>query len=158
MKNKDFLKSMSGTLVLLNMITNIEKILYLYMLILGYDLGSSSVKASLVCAESGKCVATAFYPKNEAPILSREPGWAEQDPDAWWEYLKAATAEVLASAGTPSIAAIGISYQMHGLVRLPRRPLRAEGLRRAGKGLVPGASSQLSRQLHRRQACLGKGE
>ena len=108
------------------MITNIEKILYLYMLILGYDLGSSSVKASLVCAESGKCVATAFYPKNEAPILSREPGWAEQDPDAWWEYLKAATAEVLASAGTPSIAAIGISYQMHGLVCVDKagKPLR----------------------------------
>ena len=108
------------------MITNIEKILYLYMLILGYDLGSSSVKASLVCAESGKCVATAFYPKNEAPILSREPGWAEQDPDAWWGYLKAATAEVLASAGTPSIAAIGISYQMHGLVCVDKagKPLR----------------------------------
>ena len=109
------------------MITNIEKILYLYMLILGYDLGSSSVKASLVCAESGKCVATAFYPKNEAPILSREPGWAEQDPGAWWEYLKAATAEVLASAGTPSIAAIGISYQMHGLVCVDK----------AGKPLLP---------------------
>ncbi|MBR5924060.1 MAG: carbohydrate kinase, partial [Bacteroidales bacterium] len=69
------------------------------MLILGYDIGSSSVKASLVCAETGKCVATAFYPKNEAPITSGRPGWAEQDPDAWWEYLKAATTAVLGIAG-----------------------------------------------------------
>ena len=96
------------------------------MLILGYDLGSSSVKASLVCAETGKCVASAFYPKTEAPILSRQPGWAEQDPDAWWEYLKAATAEVMAVAGKASVSAVGISYQMHGLVCVGKdlHPLR----------------------------------
>ena len=106
------------------------------MFLLGYDIGSSSVKASLVDAESGRCVASSFYPKSEAPILSRQPGWAEQDPDAWWGYLKAATAEVLA---TPSViptssvipnevkvSAIGISYQMHGLVCVDKagKPLR----------------------------------
>ena len=97
------------------------------MFLLGYDIGSSSVKASLVEAESGKCVASAFYPKTEAPILSKKPGWAEQDPAMWMGNLKLATADVLeqvrsratleAKAFTPDqVRAIGISYQMHGLV------------------------------------------
>ena len=105
------------------------------MYLLGYDVGSSSVKASIVDAESGKCVATAFYPKDEAPIRSERPGWAEQDPEMWWQHLKMATQDVLAQASgqlpghigssgvrpqTASVAreikAIGISYQMHGLV------------------------------------------
>ncbi|MCR5180315.1 MAG: carbohydrate kinase, partial [Bacteroidaceae bacterium] len=96
--------------------------------LLGYDIGSSSVKASLVEAQSGQCVATAFYPKSEAPIKAIHPGWAEQDPDAWWSYLKAATADVLAQSQAPrqDIKAIGISYQMHGLVCVDKnlRPLR----------------------------------
>ena len=89
------------------------------MYLLGYDIGSSSVKASLVEAESGKCVASAFYPKTEAPILSRQAGWAEQDPSQWMAYLKQATRETLSLAGKVGkgdIRAIGISYQMHGLV------------------------------------------
>lgn len=88
------------------------------MILLGYDIGSSSVKASIVDAQSGKCIASAFYPKNEAPIISVKPGWAEQEPSMWWEYLKQATADVLcAGEVAPSeIKAIGISYQMHGLV------------------------------------------
>ena len=96
------------------------------MLLLGYDVGSSSVKASLVEVESGKCVASVFYPKQEAPIISLKNGWAEQDPLMWWENLKAATADVLAQAGRNDVAAIGISYQMHGLVCVDRdlKPLR----------------------------------
>lgn len=88
------------------------------MYLLGYDIGSSSVKASLVDAQSGKCSASAFYPKSEATIIAVKQGWAEQEPSSWWEYLKLATSEILASSGvTPSdIKAIGISYQMHGLV------------------------------------------
>ena len=90
------------------------------MYLLGYDVGSSSVKASLVDAESGKIAASAFYPKHENTIISLKAGWAEQDPESWWENLKLATTDVLTSvmAGSdrPSIAAIGISYQMHGLV------------------------------------------
>lgn len=88
------------------------------MYLIGYDIGSSSVKASLVDAESGKCVASDFFPKKEAPILAVKPGWAEQEPASWWEYLKEATRSILQSARIvkEDIKAIGISYQMHGLV------------------------------------------
>jgi len=86
--------------------------------LLGYDIGSSSVKASLVNAESGKCVASAFYPKTEAEIIAVQPGWAEQKPEMWWANLKLATQDVMdaSSIRKEDIAAIGISYQMHGLV------------------------------------------
>lgn len=88
------------------------------MFLLGYDIGSSSVKASLVDAYSGKCVASAYYPKQEAEILALQTGWAEQQPAMWWENLKLATADVLYSSrvNKEDIKAIGISYQMHGLV------------------------------------------
>ena len=98
------------------------------MYLLGYDIGSSSVKASLVDAQSGKCVATAFYPKSEAAIIAVKPGWAEQEPASWWENLKLATADIMASSAVcpKDIKAIGISYQMHGLVCVDkdRNPLR----------------------------------
>ena len=88
------------------------------MYLLGYDIGSSSVKASLVNAESGKCVSSAFFPKTEAAIIAVKPGWAEQNPETWWENLKLATQAVMAESGANAaeIKAIGISYQMHGLV------------------------------------------
>jgi xylulokinase len=87
-------------------------------LLLGYDLGSSSVKASLVNAQTGECVSTAFFPKKEMEIKSVKAGWAEQDTETWWKNLKLATQVVLeeASANAADIKAIGISYQMHGLV------------------------------------------
>ena len=98
------------------------------MYLLGYDIGSSSVKASLVDAQSGQCVATAFYPKSEAPIKAVRAGWAEQAPAAWWDYLKSATADILSQSGADKgdIKAIGISYQMHGLVCVDKnlQPLR----------------------------------
>ena len=88
------------------------------MYLLGYDIGSSSVKASLVNVDSGKCVASSFFPKTEAEIKAVQPGWAEQDPDSWWSYLKSATHAEMTESGVAAndIAAIGISYQMHGLV------------------------------------------
>ena len=88
------------------------------MYLLGYDIGSSSVKASLVNVDSGKCVASSFFPKTEAEIKAVQQGWAEQDPDSWWSYLKSATHAVMTESGVAAndIAAIGISYQMHGLV------------------------------------------
>lgn len=88
------------------------------MYLLGYDIGSSSVKASLVDAQTGKCLSSAFYPKSEAAIMAVKPGWAEQDPSFWWENLKLATSAVLSGSGInpADIKAIGISYQMHGLV------------------------------------------
>ena len=98
------------------------------MYLLGYDIGSSSVKASIVDADSGKIVASAFFPQTEAPIISHRPGWAEQQPESWWQYLKESTAAVLGNShiDPADIKAIGISYQMHGLVAIDsdRRPLR----------------------------------
>ena len=88
------------------------------MFLLGYDIGSSSVKASLVNAETGKCVSSAFFPKTEANIIAVNPGWAEQDPESWWENLKLSTQAIMTESGVSAaeIKAIGISYQMHGLV------------------------------------------
>lgn len=98
------------------------------MYLLGYDIGTSSVKASLVDAKSGRAVASDFFPKQEAPIKALQNGWAEQNPDSWWQYLKEATASVVGKAGVnpADIAAIGFSYQMHGLVCVDSegKPLR----------------------------------
>ena len=98
------------------------------MYLLGYDIGSSSVKASLVNAETGKTVASDFYPRTEAEIIAVKPGWAEQRPQQWWDCLKHATESILATAkvNPADIKAIGISYQMHGLVLVDkdRQPLR----------------------------------
>ena len=89
-------------------------------LLLGYDVGTSSVKASLVDIESGSIVATTFYPEQEAPIISKQLGWAEQEPEMWWENLIAATKKLSTLTSNlstlTSVKAIGISYQMHGLV------------------------------------------
>jgi xylulokinase len=92
------------------------------MYLLGFDIGSSSVKASLIRGESGECVASAFYPRQEMKIHAAQPGWAEQDPEGWWQNLKLALAEVLSVSGiaAASIKAIGISYQMHGLVMVDK--------------------------------------
>lgn len=86
--------------------------------LLGLDVGSSSVKASLVDADSGKCAATAFYPESEAPIMAVKAGWAEQDPQMWWNNAKLSVKKIMAEAGAKAeeVKAIGISYQMHGLV------------------------------------------
>lgn len=92
------------------------------MHLLGFDIGSSSVKVSLVNGESGVCVASSFYPVTEMPITARHPGWAEQEPDMWWDNLKAALKDVLGNSGVQpdGIGSIGISYQMHGLVMVDR--------------------------------------
>jgi len=92
-------------------------------LLLGFDVGTSSVKASLVDAASGKCVASAFYPKTEAPITALRDGWAEQDPEMWWTNAREALRLVMAEAGAQGadVKAIGISYQMHGLVCVDRQ-------------------------------------
>lgn len=88
------------------------------MYLLGFDIGSSSVKVSLVKGDNGDCVASSFYPKQEMTIIAHETGWAEQEPEQWWANLKLALAEVLKTSGVDAkeIDSIGISYQMHGLV------------------------------------------
>jgi len=92
------------------------------MLLLGIDLGSSSVKVSVIEGESGKYLASAFYPKDEMRFISKKTGWAEQDPETWWTNLKLSIADCKSQLGTKSskIGAIGISYQMHGLVTLDK--------------------------------------
>ena len=96
--------------------------------LLGFDVGSSSVKASLVEVESGKCVASAFYPETEAPIIAHKTGWAAQDPLMWWENAKLSLKKIMTEANVKGeeIKAIGISYQMHGLVCVDKnqQPLR----------------------------------
>lgn len=93
------------------------------MYLLGYDIGSSSVKASIVNAETGVCETSTFYPKEEMAIKAVVPGWAEQDPEMWWENLKLATKELLTKIAIKAsdIKAIGISYQMHGLVLVDKQ-------------------------------------
>jgi xylulokinase len=88
------------------------------MLLLGIDLGSSSVKASVIDGESGNCLATAFSPSDEMKIIALKPGWAEQDTEIWWSNLKNAITDCTRKLGQKKdkIGAIGISYQMHGLV------------------------------------------
>jgi xylulokinase len=87
-------------------------------LLLGYDVGSSSIKATLMEAETGKVVATATCPDKELEIIAQNPGWAEQHPHIWWDNVKSATQKIKAKAKfeASDVQAIGISYQMHGLV------------------------------------------
>jgi xylulokinase len=88
------------------------------MYLLGYDCGTSSIKATIMDAQNGTVVASVISPEKEMPIIAKQQGWAEQNPHDWWENVKKSTAKVLSKAQVnPSdIKAIGISYQMHGLV------------------------------------------
>ena len=88
------------------------------MYLLGYDIGSSSVKACLVNAETGQVAASDFFPKAEMPIYAAQAGWAEQAPEMWWENLKRASQSVIKKSGidVAGIKGVGISWQMHGLV------------------------------------------
>jgi xylulokinase len=86
--------------------------------LLGIDVGSSSVKASLLEVVSGTCAGSAFYPKTEQKIESPEPGFAEQDPQLWYDCAKDAVRDAMNAAGAKpeDVKAVGIAYQMHGLV------------------------------------------
>uniref|UniRef100_UPI0040481AB2 xylulokinase n=1 Tax=Algoriphagus sp. TaxID=1872435 RepID=UPI0040481AB2 len=87
-------------------------------LLLGIDLGSSSVKVCLLDAKTGKSIIAKAFPAVEMPIQSTQSGWAEQDPEMWWGYVKEGIAFVRQAADVQvgELAAIGIAYQMHGLV------------------------------------------
>ena len=88
------------------------------MYFLGIDIGTSSVKVSIVEASSQRKICSAQYPSVEAPIYSPQPSWAEQNPCDWWAYFKQALSKANASGlyDPKQITAIGIAYQMHGLV------------------------------------------
>ncbi|MDX1638389.1 MAG: FGGY family carbohydrate kinase [Balneolaceae bacterium] len=99
------------------------------MYLLGYDVGSSSIKASLIEVDGGTVVGSAASPEKELEMRAPEPGWAEQDPETWWEHVVNATKKIFSQKpgiDPDDIAAIGISYQMHGLVLVDknRKPLR----------------------------------
>ena len=93
------------------------------MYLLGYDCGTSSIKASLLGAEDGSIVAAAISPEKEMAIISEKSGWAEQQPQDWWDNVKKATQKVLAESNVnpADVKAIGISYQMHGLVLVDKQ-------------------------------------
>src|SRR6478609_8529803 len=97
--------------------------------LLGLDIGSSSVKALLVNVEDGSTVAATQSPAEEMQIFSPQSGWAEQDPEMWWSHSVLSIKSCLKKAGiSPSdVCAIGISYQMHGLVIVGKdhKPLRS---------------------------------
>ncbi len=92
------------------------------MIALGLDIGSSSIKASLVDIKTGNTLATSSYPESEMKINAPEIGWAEQNPEHWWEYsCKAIDLAIQATKSAKSdISCIGISYQMHGLVMVDK--------------------------------------
>ncbi len=88
------------------------------MLSIGYDIGSSSIKCSIINIEKGTVVSEGSYPSEEMEITSPKPNWAEQDPELWWQYIKIITKNLLKKGNIKSddVVSIGLSYQMHGLV------------------------------------------
>jgi len=98
------------------------------MYTLGLDIGSSSVKACLYDARSFRIVGTSTSPRHEMPISAPQPGWAEQDPEVWWHHTIVACNDLRARypATWACVKAIGIGYQMHGLVTLDaaNKPVR----------------------------------
>ena len=88
------------------------------MYLLGYDIGSSSIKAALVRADNGQVVKIVQSPQTEMDMIAHEAGWAEQNPESWWEHICIATKSLISSTGIDAhqIKSIGIAYQMHGLV------------------------------------------
>jgi xylulokinase len=88
------------------------------MLLLGIDIGTSSIKISVVDAQTQQCVATAQFPEAESEIIALQTGWAEQYPEMWWQHVQLAILKANAKKiyNPADIKAIGIAYQMHGLV------------------------------------------
>ncbi len=91
--------------------------------LVGYDIGSSSIKATLMDADTGQIVGSATSPKKEMEIMAKKSGWAEQHPESWWEHIKNATQEIKQTVqfDPADIKAIGIAYQMHGLVAVDKQ-------------------------------------
>ena len=91
--------------------------------LLGYDIGSSSIKATLIDSDNGQVLAAATSPQQELEINAPQSGWAEQDPEIWWKHVKLSTNHILSVAqiDVSDIKAIGLSYQMHGLVLVDKK-------------------------------------
>ena len=98
------------------------------MLLLGIDIGTSSIKVSIVDAQTQRTITTVQFPETEREIKSVKQGWAEQHPTQWWSDTKHAIAKAHATSSynPKDIGAIGIAYQMHGLITVDakKKPLR----------------------------------
>ncbi|HEX3074031.1 MAG TPA: FGGY family carbohydrate kinase, partial [Ignavibacteriales bacterium] len=88
------------------------------MLSVGFDIGSSSIKCAIIDTDKNAIIAGGFYPRDEMKISSLKSGWAEQDPNVWWENAKILFTQLTSEnkIDKSAIKSIGISYQMHGLV------------------------------------------
>ena len=93
------------------------------MYLLGIDIGTSSIKVSVVEASTSQCIASAQFPETESAITSLEKGWAEQSPEMWWAHIQQAILKLnnTKKFAPADISAIGISYQMHGLVLVDKK-------------------------------------
>lgn len=93
---------------------------------LGIDMGTSSIKVSLMDVATGECIASSTNPKTEMPICAPQDGWAEQDPEMWWRYIGEGLRDIAGKHPLKEVGAIGITYQMHGMVALDHqgKPLR----------------------------------
>jgi len=93
---------------------------------LGIDIGSSSVKVSLLDIQSGNCCCSSTNPKSEAPINSPQKGFAEQDPEMWWGFICDGVKDIASKFNMSEVVSIGITYQMHGLVAVDKdvKPVR----------------------------------
>jgi xylulokinase len=90
-------------------------------MLLGLDLGTSSVKA-LLMDESGSVLGEGAAPYS---VRAPRPGWAESSPDDWWAAVLRATDAAVGRRGA-EVTALGLSGQMHGVVLADERglPLR----------------------------------
>lgn len=117
------------------------------MQLLGYDIGSSSIKGAIIDAETGENIALAQSPEKELPIQSPKPGWAEQDPGIWWKHLKNLTQQLLQQGKVKKdlIEAVGIGYQMHGLVAVgeDKKVLRPAIIWCDGRAVEIGKKAQM---------------
>ncbi|MFR9669156.1 MAG: FGGY family carbohydrate kinase [Rikenellaceae bacterium] len=93
---------------------------------LGIDIGSSSIKVSMLDTTTGECSASVTLPSSEMKINAPQAGWAEQSPSMWWDYVSQGVKQLTSQVDKEEIKAIGITYQMHGLVCLDKsgEPLR----------------------------------
>ena len=98
------------------------------MYYIGFDIGSSSIKAALVEISTGKSIGVVQEPKTEMSMLALKNGWAEQKPEDWWQHICKAIENLKKTynVSRTQIKGIGISYQMHGLVLVDEngKPLR----------------------------------
>ncbi|MFQ7503599.1 MAG: FGGY family carbohydrate kinase [Alistipes finegoldii] len=140
---------------------------------LGIDIGSSSVKVSLLTSRRASARPRPPTPRPKCPS-DRQSGWAEQDPEMWWHYVCEGIRTIAAQGFAMSdVVSVGITYQMHGLVcldkqavrcaldhlvRLARRGDRSRSAGRHRAGVLSRAYAQLTGQLHCVETGVGQAQ